>query len=61
MSKSKTDHNNDGQGDGANDNLDPPHSAGDEFAAFCGVYHRSFEEVHEDNRAYGTGHDNGSR
>ncbi len=61
MTKSSTDHHNDGQKDASADNYSPPHSSGDELAAFCGVYHKSFEEVHDDNSAYRSGHDNGSK
>ncbi len=58
MTKSNTDHHNDGQQDAANGEYNPPHSVGGEFAAFCGLSGNSLEEVHEDNAAYQSGRDN---
>jgi hypothetical protein len=58
MGKSLNDHHNDGQTDASIGKYDPPHTTGSEFAAFCGVSHKSLSEVHEENVPYGSGQDN---
>jgi hypothetical protein len=58
MGKSLNDHHNDGQTDASNGDYNPPHSTGGEFAAFCGVSHKSLSEVHEENAAYRSGREN---
>ena len=58
MGKSNTTIHNDGQRDGSNDKNEPPHSVMDEFSAFMGTYHKSLDEVHEENAAYRSGQEN---
>ena len=58
MSKTPADYHNKGQQDASRNVNKPPHSVGNEFAAFCGVHHKSLAEVHKDNQAYRAGQQN---